>query len=86
MSISGAISTDDFVATLERVERTPAPVEPGQAEVLEWGDDVTLVAYGTLLPVCVKAAARLRPRVFMTIRFFPARSALRHTETKSSRL
>jgi 1-deoxy-D-xylulose-5-phosphate synthase len=47
-------------AGLERVDRTPVPVELGQAEVLEWGDDVTLVAYGTLLSVCVKAAARLR--------------------------
>src|SRR5262245_39723402 len=47
-------------ASLERVERTPAPLETGKAEVLEWGDDVILVAYGTLLPTCVKAAERLR--------------------------
>jgi 1-deoxy-D-xylulose-5-phosphate synthase len=47
-------------AGLERVERQPAPMELGQAEVLEWGDDVCLVAYGTLLPNCVKAADRLR--------------------------
>ncbi len=47
-------------ANLERVERQPAPVELGTAEVLEWGDDVCLVAYGTLLCTCVKAADRLR--------------------------
>src|SRR5262249_39751732 len=47
-------------ASLEKVERAPTPVELGQAEVLEWGDDVVLVAYGTLLPNCVKAAQKLR--------------------------
>jgi 1-deoxy-D-xylulose-5-phosphate synthase len=47
-------------ASLERVERKPAPVELGQAEVFSWGDDGVLVAYGTLFPTCVKAAARLR--------------------------
>ena len=47
-------------ANLEKVERQPTPIELGQAEVLEWGDDVCLVAYGTLLPTCVKAAVRLR--------------------------
>jgi 1-deoxy-D-xylulose-5-phosphate synthase len=35
-------------------------VEPGQAEVHDWGDDGVLVAYGTLFPTCVKAAERLR--------------------------
>jgi 1-deoxy-D-xylulose-5-phosphate synthase len=47
-------------ATLERFERAVAPVEAGQAEVLEWGDDVILFAYGTLLSGCLKAAAELR--------------------------
>jgi 1-deoxy-D-xylulose-5-phosphate synthase len=47
-------------ANLEKVERNPAPVELGQAEVLEWGEDVILVAYGTLLSACVKAAEQLR--------------------------
>jgi 1-deoxy-D-xylulose-5-phosphate synthase len=46
-------------AGLERVERAPAPVELGQAEVYEWGDDVVLIAYGTLFPTCVKAAQKL---------------------------
>jgi 1-deoxy-D-xylulose-5-phosphate synthase len=47
-------------APLERVERGVAPVELGQAEIIEWGVDGVLVAYGTLLPTCVKAAEKLR--------------------------
>src|SRR5437763_16670450 len=47
-------------ASLERVERAAAPVELGQAEIYEWGPDGALIAYGSLFPTCVKAAARLR--------------------------
>jgi 1-deoxy-D-xylulose-5-phosphate synthase len=47
-------------ASLDRIERAVAPVELGQAEVLDWGDDVILVACGTLLSGCVKAAEQLR--------------------------
>jgi 1-deoxy-D-xylulose-5-phosphate synthase len=47
-------------ASLESVERTPTPIELGTAEVLEWGSDVVFLAFGTLLPVCVKAAEQLR--------------------------
>ncbi len=35
-------------------------MELGQAEVYEWGEDGVLVAFGTLFPTCVKAAAALR--------------------------
>src|SRR5262249_34421936 len=45
---------------LEKVERSVAPLELGQAEVHEWGEDGVLVAYGSLFPTCVKAAQRLR--------------------------
>src|SRR5207302_7180399 len=45
---------------LEKVGRGVAPIELGQAEVYEWGDDVVLVAYGTLFPTCVQAAEQLR--------------------------
>ena len=51
-------------ANLERVERIVAPIELGQSEVHEWGEDGVIVAYGTLFPACVKAAqapARGRP-------------------------
>jgi 1-deoxy-D-xylulose-5-phosphate synthase len=47
-------------AGLERVERAVAPMELGRAEVHEWGDDVMLIAYGSLFPTCVKAADVLR--------------------------
>jgi 1-deoxy-D-xylulose-5-phosphate synthase len=45
---------------LEQVDRGVAPVELGQAEVIEWGDDGILIAFGSLFPTCVKAAERLR--------------------------
>jgi 1-deoxy-D-xylulose-5-phosphate synthase len=47
-------------ANLEKVERSAAPIELGQAEVYDWGDDGVLIAYGSLFPTCVKAAAKLR--------------------------
>jgi 1-deoxy-D-xylulose-5-phosphate synthase len=46
-------------ATAETLERTVAPIELGQAEVIQWGEDGMLVACGTLLSACVKAAAAL---------------------------
>jgi 1-deoxy-D-xylulose-5-phosphate synthase len=47
-------------ANLERVDRAVAPIEVGQAEIFEWGPDGVLIAYGSLFPTCVKAAALLR--------------------------
>src|SRR6516165_6766208 len=47
-------------AGLENVERGLAPIELGQAEIIEWGSDGVLIAYGSLLSNCVKAAERLR--------------------------
>jgi 1-deoxy-D-xylulose-5-phosphate synthase len=47
-------------ANLERVERSVTPLELGQSEVYEWGDDGVLVAFGTLFATCVKAAQALR--------------------------
>lgn len=47
-------------APLERVERSVAPIDLGQAEVYEWGEDGVFIAYGTLFASCVKAAAILR--------------------------
>lgn len=46
--------------TAETIRRTPAPVQLGQAEVLSWGRDGTLIAFGSLLSHCVKAAERVR--------------------------
>jgi 1-deoxy-D-xylulose-5-phosphate synthase len=43
-------------ATAETVKRQPTPLELGVAEVLHWGEDGMLVACGTLLGDCVRAA------------------------------
>jgi len=56
----GPVSMRYPKTNLEKVERTAAPLELGQAEVYEWGEDGVLVAYGSLFPTCVKAAQRLR--------------------------
>jgi 1-deoxy-D-xylulose-5-phosphate synthase len=45
---------------LEKIDRAVAPIELGQAEVFEWGTDGVLIAFGTLLSNCVKAAEKLR--------------------------
>jgi 1-deoxy-D-xylulose-5-phosphate synthase len=60
LSHSGPASLRYPKANLERVDRPLAPVELGQAEVYEWGEDGVLIAYGSLFSACVKAAATLR--------------------------
>jgi 1-deoxy-D-xylulose-5-phosphate synthase len=57
---SGPASLRYPKAGLENVERGATPIELGQAEIIEWGSDGVLIAYGTLLGNCVKAAERLR--------------------------
>jgi 1-deoxy-D-xylulose-5-phosphate synthase len=56
----GPVSMRYPKANLERVERSVAPIELGQAEIHDWGEDGVLVAYGSLFPTCVKAAESLR--------------------------
>ncbi len=60
LEFAGPVSLRYPKASLEKVERAPAPLELGQAEVHDWGSDGVLVAYGTLFPACVKAAEQLR--------------------------
>lgn len=57
---SGPTSIRYPKAGAEKVERDAEPVSLGQAEVLDWGSDGILIACGTLLTNCVKAAARLK--------------------------
>jgi 1-deoxy-D-xylulose-5-phosphate synthase len=57
---SGPASLRYPKASLEKVERTIAPVELGQAEIYEWATDGILIAYGSLFPTCVKASEKLR--------------------------
>lgn len=47
-------------ASLEKVDRAVAPMELGQAEVIDWGDDAIIVAFGSLMPTCVAAARKLQ--------------------------
>ena len=47
-------------ANVEQIAREVEPVELGRAEVLDWGRDGVLIAYGTLLGSCVEVARRLR--------------------------
>ncbi len=51
-------------AAAERHEREAQPIELGRAEVFEWGSDGMLIACGTLLGNCRKAAAQLRGEGF----------------------
>jgi 1-deoxy-D-xylulose-5-phosphate synthase len=60
LSHGGPVALRYPKANLDRVERSVAPVELGQAEIYEWGSDGVLVAYGSLFPTCVKAAEALR--------------------------
>jgi 1-deoxy-D-xylulose-5-phosphate synthase len=47
-------------ATAETLDRERTPIELGRAEVLEWGHDGMLIACGTLVSTCLKAAGQLR--------------------------
>jgi 1-deoxy-D-xylulose-5-phosphate synthase len=44
----------------ERLQRDAQPIELGVAETIETGRDGTILACGTLLSTCLKAAAQLR--------------------------
>ena len=46
-------------AAVQTLDRQPAPIELGQAEVLRWGRDLMLVACGTMAKTCQTVAARL---------------------------
>ncbi len=47
-------------AAADRVERRPTPVELGQAEVLDWGHDAMIIAYGSTLAAAAAALRRLQ--------------------------
>lgn len=57
---AGPVSIRYPKAAAEQVQRAVEPVRLGQAEVLDWGRDGMLIAFGTLFADCVKAAARLK--------------------------
>jgi 1-deoxy-D-xylulose-5-phosphate synthase len=57
---TGPISMRYPKTNLDKVERLPAPMELGQAEIYEWATDGALIAFGSLFAMCVKAAEKLR--------------------------
>lgn len=60
LSHAGPTSIRYPKTNLETVSREHQPIELGQAEVLDWGVDAMLIAFGTLFPTCVLAAEKLR--------------------------
>jgi 1-deoxy-D-xylulose-5-phosphate synthase len=62
-------------ANLDRIPREVAPVALGQAEVLRWGRQGALIAYGTLLSACWHAAEQLRTQLGLDLAVINARFA-----------
>jgi 1-deoxy-D-xylulose-5-phosphate synthase len=60
LNYPGPVSIRYPKAASESVPRAVEPVSLGQAEVIDWGRDGMLIAYGSLLGNCVKAAERLK--------------------------
>ncbi len=59
LNLEGPSSLRYPKTTAETIERTPAPIELGRAEILCEGSDGAIIACGTLLPRCVEAAEQL---------------------------
>jgi 1-deoxy-D-xylulose-5-phosphate synthase len=57
---NGPVSMRYPKANLEKVERPLTAIELGRSEVYEWGDEVMLIAFGSVFPTCVKAAQKLK--------------------------
>ncbi|GAB4152059.1 MAG: 1-deoxy-D-xylulose-5-phosphate synthase [Planctomycetaceae bacterium] len=62
LNYDGPVSIRYPKAAAETVHRPETDVELGRAEIHQWGQDVMLVAYGTLFGSCVKAAEILRDK------------------------
>jgi len=60
LSHPGPVSIRYPKANVENIDRPETPIAWGKAEVLQWGLDGMFVAFGALLPACVRAAERLR--------------------------
>ena len=60
-------------ASLETIEREVQPVELGQAEILEWETDGMLLACGSMVGSCLRAAERLHERYGLRVGVVNAR-------------
>ena len=59
--------------TAEQIERDHAPIELGKAEVIQWGEDGTILCCGALLANCIGAAQLLKERLGLDIAVINAR-------------
>jgi 1-deoxy-D-xylulose-5-phosphate synthase len=60
-------------ANLERIDRTPAPIELGKAEVIDWGEDGAFVVFGALVPMARAAAQTLKHEYGLDVAVINAR-------------
>lgn len=60
LAFDGPVAIRYPKATATEIPRTVPPIELGKSEILNWGVDGCLIAYGPLLPRCLKAAEKLR--------------------------
>jgi 1-deoxy-D-xylulose-5-phosphate synthase len=57
---NGPVSMRYPKAAAQTIDAARTPIELGRAEVIDWGHDGMLIACGTLVNYCIKAAATLR--------------------------
>jgi len=60
-------------ASAEIIERSLTPMELGKAEVIRWGTDGTIIAFGSLLGDCIRAAETLRDEHHLDVGVINAR-------------
>ena len=59
--------------TADQIERDHAPIELGKAEVIQWGEDGTILCCGTLLANCIGAAQLLKEQLGLNVAVINAR-------------
>jgi 1-deoxy-D-xylulose-5-phosphate synthase len=60
-------------ANAEQIERDFAPIELGKAEIIQWGEDGTIVCCGALLAECIAAAQLLKEECDLDVGIVNAR-------------
>ncbi|CAN5120221.1 1-deoxy-D-xylulose-5-phosphate synthase [soil metagenome] len=70
---TGPISIRYPKANLEKIDRTPAPIEMGKAEVIEWGEDGAFLVFGAMVPMALAAAKVLKQEYDLDVSVINAR-------------
>ncbi len=73
MAHDGPISLRYPKANLERIDRRPAPIELGKAEVIEWGEDGCYLVFGERVAAALAAAKKLKDENGLNIGVINAR-------------